>query len=364
MATEYNFIHEITPLRENMTIKVRIIRLWKPPNYNNPSEDGSIEMVLQLLHEGQLRVITNFGVGESTGNYKPTQHPYKINFFFTTLVHACDNLAIPRYGFNFMSFDDILSKQLDDRCLIDIIGQVVAVGPLEINERNGKPCKKIMMELNDDKARKLKCTLWDIFAEEASNFLSDNHSSPIILIIQFAKIKEWKDNEIREITTPTYCITLATIVAVQLEHGWYYLACKKCNKKVSKEREDVSANNGSRFALELLMKVMQDDDDSYPEELNTMVGRKLLFNVEISDYNIKENWRVYTVTKMSDNESLIQSYLSTFTTNHDLTSDSTSIDNIGKKTPNTMEKDSISCMGDNDQLSNISPISSPKSDHL
>ncbi|KAL2898322.1 Replication factor A protein 1 [Bienertia sinuspersici] len=139
MATEYNFIHEITPLRENMTIKVRIIRLWKPPNYNNPSEDGSIEMVFldekggkilasvkktlikrfsNLLHEGQLRVITNFGVGESTGNYKPTQHPYKINFFFTTLVHACDNLAIPRYGFNFMSFDDILSKQLDDRCLI------------------------------------------------------------------------------------------------------------------------------------------------------------------------------------------------------------------------------------------------------
>ncbi|KAL2930704.1 Replication protein A 70 kDa DNA-binding subunit A [Bienertia sinuspersici] len=92
MAAEYNFIHEITPLRENMTIKVRIIRLWKPPNYNNPSEDaGSIDMVFldekggkilasvkkplirrfsNLLHEGQLRVITDWKRVASLPNQK------------------------------------------------------------------------------------------------------------------------------------------------------------------------------------------------------------------------------------------------------------------------------------------------------
>ncbi|KAL2923693.1 Replication factor A protein 1, partial [Bienertia sinuspersici] len=107
MGQEYKFIEEITPLKENITIKIRIIRLWKPSSFDIPNEDGSIEKVFldeegsktqasvkktllkrfaNLLEEGQLSIITKFGVDQSTGNYKPTQHPYKINFFFTTSV--------------------------------------------------------------------------------------------------------------------------------------------------------------------------------------------------------------------------------------------------------------------------------------
>ncbi|KAL2901048.1 Replication factor A protein 1 [Bienertia sinuspersici] len=139
MAQEYNFIEEITPLKENVTIKIRIIRLWKSPSFDNPNEDGSIEMAFldekgskiqasvkktlirrfaNVLEEGQLRIIANFGVGQSIGNYRPTQHPYKINFFFTTLVQACDYLPISLHGFNLVSFDDILSKKLDDKYLV------------------------------------------------------------------------------------------------------------------------------------------------------------------------------------------------------------------------------------------------------
>ncbi|KAL2892350.1 Replication factor A protein 1 [Bienertia sinuspersici] len=141
MAQEYSFIDEITPLKENVTIKIRIIRLWKP-RFDNPIEDGSIEMVFldekgskiqasvkkslirrftNLLEEGQLRIIANFGVGQSTGNYRPTQHPYKINFFFTTSVQICDELPIPLHGFNFVSLDDILSKKLDDKYLVGML---------------------------------------------------------------------------------------------------------------------------------------------------------------------------------------------------------------------------------------------------
>ncbi|KAL2927156.1 Replication factor A protein 1 [Bienertia sinuspersici] len=97
-----NFIEEITPMKETMTIRVRIIRLWKQPSYQNPKEDGSVEMVfmdekngkihaivkktlikrfLSLLTECRLIVITNFGVAQNNSNFRTTQHPYKINFF-------------------------------------------------------------------------------------------------------------------------------------------------------------------------------------------------------------------------------------------------------------------------------------------
>lgn len=32
-------------MKERITLKVRIARLWKPPCFKNPKEEGSIEMM-------------------------------------------------------------------------------------------------------------------------------------------------------------------------------------------------------------------------------------------------------------------------------------------------------------------------------
>ncbi|CAO2837076.1 unnamed protein product [Amaranthus hypochondriacus] len=211
--TTYNYIEEITPLNESMVIKIRIIRLWKPPSYDDPSVDGSIEMVFldakggkiqatvkkslinrfnDKLIEGHLHTIAKFDVGQNNGNYRKTKHPYKINFF-TTSVNLCkEELVIPMYGFDLVSFNDIQSRALDDNFLIDIIGQIVLCGPIETIERNGKTSKKVVFELNDHNDNTLKCTLWDKYAEEASNYVGDATDGFIVLIIQFAKIKEWR----------------------------------------------------------------------------------------------------------------------------------------------------------------------------
>ncbi|KAL2905276.1 Replication factor A protein 1 [Bienertia sinuspersici] len=133
-----NFIEEISPMKETMTIRVRIIRLWKQPSYQNSKEDDSVEMglmdekvkktlikrFLSLLTECQLIDITNFGIAQNNSNLRTTQHPYKINFLFSTIVKDYKvDVPIALYGFNFVTFDDILSNRLDDKYLIDIIGQ-------------------------------------------------------------------------------------------------------------------------------------------------------------------------------------------------------------------------------------------------
>lgn len=46
MTLQYNFVDDITPNKETWRIKVRIIRTWRRPNFNNPNEENSIEMVL------------------------------------------------------------------------------------------------------------------------------------------------------------------------------------------------------------------------------------------------------------------------------------------------------------------------------
>jgi hypothetical protein len=39
-------VSDILPGKENASIKVRIVRMWKAPAFLNPSETNSLEMVL------------------------------------------------------------------------------------------------------------------------------------------------------------------------------------------------------------------------------------------------------------------------------------------------------------------------------
>lgn len=52
------------------------------------------------LMEGHDKIITDFGVGQNSGNYRVSQHPYKINFICTISVVSCeDDMSIPRHEF-------------------------------------------------------------------------------------------------------------------------------------------------------------------------------------------------------------------------------------------------------------------------
>ncbi|KAL2900426.1 Ribosomal RNA-processing protein 7, partial [Bienertia sinuspersici] len=102
-----------------MSIKVRIIHLWKPLSFEKSKEDITIEMVfmeekngkiqatvkkslikqfVRLHTEHQLIVITNFGVTQNNKNFITTQLPYMINFILSTVANDYkDELLIPLY---------------------------------------------------------------------------------------------------------------------------------------------------------------------------------------------------------------------------------------------------------------------------
>ena len=47
MVTKPNMLNELTPLKDEWCIKVKIIRLWKWTVFKNPLETWKIEMVVQ-----------------------------------------------------------------------------------------------------------------------------------------------------------------------------------------------------------------------------------------------------------------------------------------------------------------------------
>ena len=62
-------------------------------------------------------MIQNFHVGRNDGNFRATQHQFRINFNWSTNVRPCQSNFLS-FGFDFIPFDDILAKKVPEEYLI------------------------------------------------------------------------------------------------------------------------------------------------------------------------------------------------------------------------------------------------------
>ncbi|KAL2898515.1 RNA2 polyprotein [Bienertia sinuspersici] len=87
MKLAYHYLAGVFPKKEKWIIQARIIRLWIVPSFDDPTENFSIGGKIQAtvkkslistfqlkLNEGNLYTISNLGVGQNKGEYKPTSH--------------------------------------------------------------------------------------------------------------------------------------------------------------------------------------------------------------------------------------------------------------------------------------------------
>ncbi|WZZ51045.1 hypothetical protein YC2023_051152 [Brassica napus] len=103
-----------------------------------------------FLSQGSSKIFINFSVGHSYGSYRTTKHPYKISFLETTRVRSCES-PIEVSGFDPATYSDIRDGSLNSDYLVDVIGQIVEVSPIEVVTVNGKDTNKISLELRNSK---------------------------------------------------------------------------------------------------------------------------------------------------------------------------------------------------------------------
>lgn len=161
-----------------------------------------------------------------------------------------------------------------------------------------------------------------------------------------------------EIQEATRVVFIGTVTRIQDEQLWYFIACRKCHRGVETgDANEFSEENnpdwkcvkceatGSGYAYrykiqvrvrdptgsvslvlfdreaarllkisayDLFKSIPSDvDHDVFPEKLNELVGKTLVLKVEVSDYNLLNNYPVYTVSKLSDDSRLLASVEST-----------------------------------------------------
>ncbi|XP_030939527.1 uncharacterized protein LOC115964333 [Quercus lobata] len=108
-----------------------------------------------------------------------------IRFYATTsvkLLETNDEL-IAKQKFELVPFDEL--KYLADKntTLIDVIGEIVGISPMEKIEVRGKKLNKRLIELQDNRREKIRITFWDKFAKAINEEICfDNSMRPIIII--------------------------------------------------------------------------------------------------------------------------------------------------------------------------------------
>ncbi|MFS7991939.1 putative nucleic acid-binding protein [Helianthus anomalus] len=205
-------LNDLNVMMDNVTLKVRIIRLWTRPLFNSTKGFYSKEMIIMdeagnkvqcnvlyknygnfshLLHENQCIFIDNPTFDENKAKYKYVINAHKVSLNQNTTIRRCNNFAGSRYGFSFAAFQAVLERTIDLTHTIDIIGMIDGIHKMVVETlANGKLSKRINLKLQDLNGHYLDVTLWDAYAEQMATFQAKNADrAGVVIILQFAKVK-------------------------------------------------------------------------------------------------------------------------------------------------------------------------------
>ncbi|XP_024009517.1 uncharacterized protein LOC112084581 isoform X2 [Eutrema salsugineum] len=87
-------------------------------------------------------------------------------------------------------FKSIKEDKLDKNVLIDVIGQIVTIGSMEVIKTKGKSgiSEKLMITFRDTNDVQLKCTLWGQYAKSIVEYTI----AIVVCVMRFVCIKEYK----------------------------------------------------------------------------------------------------------------------------------------------------------------------------
>ncbi|KAK9706606.1 hypothetical protein RND81_07G138400 [Saponaria officinalis] len=368
MATApFLIISQLTVGVKVTQMNVRVVHKWTRPDLKEKGKIRSIELLLldaeneviqatiakQLVSYfgpkvtvGEVYTIRNLTVDSNIGLDKATSNLCRLKFLFSSKVQGINDTFMPLHGYRFADFEDILNAKVATTHYIDVVGKLFEIGPI-FETMGGYKCRTIKLE--------------DIHfsTPSASNSLQvidipDDDEYDALTIENIKSICDIKQHEKKGLY-----YTLATIVNVDCNAGWYYDSCKICWAKAVKNDNGrwictrdgcdgkISGFSSSipRFQVKfvvtdasneeadfvvfdsqitqfishsesnLLAKLEKDGEmESIPRELEAFVDKKFVFKINIHEkFNICQGSNSYTVYTMSDDAELADKWHAKYT---------------------------------------------------
>ncbi|XP_033143299.1 uncharacterized protein LOC117132635 [Brassica rapa] len=278
-----SYLSDIRPYKPEWWVQVKVLHTWKQHSEygetmeiifadkkgNKIQASCKKNYLLSLgadCRVGEWKNLENFVITPAGGGYRPTNHPYKLSFMKFTSIEPYEYNNIDMF-LDLVEFETILSGQLDNNLLIDVVGQAIDIGEkLTLQCSNGKEKKKIEFTLRDINDERIPCCLWGNFADTSQllinppidesaalkeMFKCDTANMSIVesndpnnqmarhetKVIKIDTWDQYEDKTVAELLTSTQigkCKVVCTIYAVDTDFGWYYFGCDICNTKTYK----------------------------------------------------------------------------------------------------------------------------------
>ncbi|CAI9106069.1 OLC1v1005127C1 [Oldenlandia corymbosa var. corymbosa] len=226
--------------------------------------------------EGCVRRLSRFdSCLNISGGFRCAKHEYKIVFMSNTNVEAAFNFDIPDHVFEFTLLAEVTNFVANfDYCF----GHIMAYSdPIVKNEK-----KRISVELEDERADKLKVTLWGEHADQVTKYMFNNPPFPVVLIVQYVKCKKY------------YC-----------EFKLQVYAMDATGSRILTLLDRMVYNFINKSAEKLCEQAGKD----YPKILDEIVGKKCLFKVDVSRYNIRNSSSEISIARFTTNAEMIKKYI-------------------------------------------------------
>ncbi|CAJ2678699.1 unnamed protein product [Trifolium pratense] len=210
----FSEIEKIDSERTSWNLKAKILRLWEVSDFSRPNSPFSLEMVLMDseggrihatvkktliykfkddLSEGKVYSFENLGVSTNGGAYRTTQHRYKLNFQFGSVVQRITNHDVKGSPFHLVPISDVVSGSYDTDYLVDVIGVLTGVGTeREVTSQHGSTTKLNVIAL-EAQGHKIQCTLFGPYVDELNAFIASGDYNNAVVIVQLAKAKTFQD---------------------------------------------------------------------------------------------------------------------------------------------------------------------------
>ncbi|XP_013658519.1 replication protein A 70 kDa DNA-binding subunit-like [Brassica napus] len=148
-----------------------------------------IQSVQRKLPLGKWRVLTTFTVSQASGQYRPTTHPYKMTISDETVITNSDIIEDDIF-LSLAKYEDIIDGTLKTHFLIDVMGKIVSLEPVQTVQVKGEDRKKIQFRLVDSSGKDIACCMWGKYAEQLETYVE--REQPLICLIRFAKISFYR----------------------------------------------------------------------------------------------------------------------------------------------------------------------------
>ncbi|GKE19587.1 nucleic acid-binding, OB-fold protein [Tanacetum coccineum] len=149
-------------------------------------------------------------------------------------------------------------------------------------------------------------------------------------------------DELYDLSEPTGCVVIGKVLKIVNDQGSYYMICSNCNSVVKplegKQRDqnyncenckkkvdlyprikiqirvqdetgtasfclfqqDVAKVLGKSVAY--LISKIDKDEGSYPHDLDSIVNKFFVFKLQVSTYNVNNNYHIFTVNELTDDK--------------------------------------------------------------